>query len=122
VSRARPTWHTGALTGDWSALLDLLADDVEIVMPFGQQWAGLQHGKTNAAELFRHAAEDLVIRLDQTPTIGPLVDGNNRFAWELRGSGTVGGKETSVSICLWFTVRGDGRIVSIHEYATRPAP
>lgn len=114
AEQALHAWQDGARTGDWSALIGMLAENACVTMPFVERRRGPKQGPAEAKELFRHAADDLTIRLDQQPTGGILTDGADRFAWELVGEGTVGGKPARVPICLWFTIRDD-RVAVIKE-------
>jgi len=120
AEQALKAWQEGARTGDWLQLIGMLTDDVTVTMPFGEKWRGTKHGRTEARELFRHAAEDLSIRLDQQPSSDVMGDGAGGFAWELVGEGTVGGKPAHVPICLWFTVSDDGKVAAIREYVGDP--
>jgi hypothetical protein len=122
ATRGLDDWRTGARTGDWTALLGHLAENVRIELPFPEPHRGEKIGRAEAERLFSFAADVLKIRLDQQP-IGPgTADENGRFAWELVGEGTVGGRPVRVPISLWFTIDDEGMVAAIREYVGDPSP
>jgi ketosteroid isomerase-like protein len=109
----------GAGTGDWSAFVDLLADDVRIMIPVPADVPnppeGVLTGKDVARQLFsshhQEKVEGAVLECKRVAANGNLV------MMECRVEGNLNGELVANHFVFSFEVAG-GRVASMYEYAT----
>ena len=107
-------WITGAATGDWSTLLDVIDPDVTFHVPVAG-FEGVQRGVDAARRFFDRIAA--TIRADLTVDAS-FVDGA-RTAFEVAVVGTLEGEPFRQRLCLVFDIR-DGRVRGFREYLAWP--
>lgn len=106
--------QSGAITGDWKPMLDLLADDVVFFAPVEGYTDGPQTGKDRARALFEHHSAHTRTRLTPQQV---LVNGDE-IGFEIRAEGEIKGinGDYSNQLFMLFVVK-DGKITRFREYA-----
>lgn len=106
-------WRTGFKTGDFSALVAMLDDNVEYrlgIPPYNT----IRRGKADAVQAFQ-SFQSLTIRVDQTPIAPPMFSGNST-TFEFQAKGTVGGNAVEANLLVVFDIV-NGKIVRMREYS-----
>ncbi|MGI5241118.1 nuclear transport factor 2 family protein [Dactylosporangium sp. CA-139066] len=108
-------WIAGAATGDWCALVALLAPAVEFHVPVSG-FAGIQHGVEPAERFFA----GLTARLRAELTVIARLDGDGRTAFEVNVAGLLSGRPFEQRLCLVFVI-ADGKVREFREYLAFPS-
>jgi ketosteroid isomerase-like protein len=107
-------WVSGAATGDWSALVDMLDRDVTFQVPV-PGFTGRRHGLTEARRFFDHLTA--VLRADLA-VVTTLRDGD-RTGFEIIVRGVMDGRAFVQALCLVFVVDG-AAVRQFREYLAWP--
>ena len=114
AATAMREWVSGAASGDWSALVALLDDDVTFHVPV-PGFEGPRQGVGEARRFFDHLTAVLRADLEVTST---LRDGD-RVGYEVTVRGVMRGRRFVQALCLVF-VPGDATIRAFREYLAWP--
>jgi ketosteroid isomerase-like protein len=115
VDEAVRRWITGAATGDWSDLIEMIHPDVTFHVPVAG-FEGVQHGIAAARRFFDRIAA--TIRADLTVERSFAAD-PARAGFEVAVAGTRHGEPFRQRLFLVFDVR-DGRVHEFREYLAWP--
>jgi ketosteroid isomerase-like protein len=107
-------WITGAATGDWSELIEVIDPDVTFHVPV-VGFEGIQHGIDAARRFFDRIAA--TIRADLT--VDASFAAGRRAGFEVAVAGTLSGEPFRQRLFLVFDVR-DGRVHGFREYLAWP--
>ena len=107
-------WITGAATGDWSELIDVIDPDVTFHVPVAG-FEGIQHGIDAARRFFDRIAA--TIRADLT--VDAAFAAGSRAGFEVAVVGTLEGEPFRQRLCLVFDIR-DGLVSGFREYLAWP--
>jgi ketosteroid isomerase-like protein len=107
-------WSTGAATGDWSELIEVIDPDVTFHVPVAG-FEGIQHGIDAARRFFDRIAA--TIRADLT--VDASFAAGRRAGFEVAVVGTLEGEPFRQRLFLVFDVR-DGRVHGFREYLAWP--
>ena len=114
---ARRAWDgfvAGRATGDWSAFLDTLSDDVTFFISSPGPFQGENHGKQRVEDFAQHAAAHGEGRIKFEKPVRVSGKGATVVfeAWDDR---SVDGAEMANRVALSLDVE-DGRIITVREY------
>jgi ketosteroid isomerase-like protein len=114
ASDAMRRWITGAATGDWSELIEVIDPDVTFHVPV-PGFEGIQHGIDAARRFFDRIAATIRAELavEASFAAGP------RVGFEVAVVGTLDGEPFRQRLCLVFDVR-DGLVHGFREYLAWP--
>jgi ketosteroid isomerase-like protein len=115
VDEAVRRWITGAATGDWSGLIEMIDPDVTFHVPVAG-FEGVQHGIDAARRFFARIAA--TIRADLTVE-GSFAADATRAGYEVAVAGTLDGEPFRQRLFLVFEIR-DGRVHGFREYLAWP--
>jgi ketosteroid isomerase-like protein len=115
VDDAMSRWITGAATGDWTRLIEMIDPDVTFHVPVAG-FEGMQHGIDAARRFFARVAA--TIRADLTVEAS-LAAGTAPAGFEVAVAGTLDGEPFRQRLFLVFDVR-DGRVHGFREYLAWP--
>jgi ketosteroid isomerase-like protein len=114
ASDAMRRWITGAATGDWSDLIEVIDPDVTFHVPV-PGFEGIQHGIDAARRFFDRVAATIRAEL----TVDASFAAGRRVGFEVAVVGTIEGEPFRQRLCLVFDV-SDGRVHGFREYLAWP--
>ncbi len=106
-------WRQGFRTGDFSALIAMLDDNVQYrlgIAPYNV----VRNGKADAIQAFT-AFQAMSIRVEQTPITPPMFNGSST-TFEFNAKGTVNGNPVEANLLVVFDIL-NGKIVRMYEYS-----
>ncbi|HEY9619994.1 MAG TPA: nuclear transport factor 2 family protein [Crinalium sp.] len=107
----------GVLTGDWTDLLLLMSDDVELQAPSPYLPDGSIHGRLNVARILYKVTDELQLTVQLT-VLHPIVVSETTVAFEFMAKGSVAGQSFSSQMVVFYEIE-NCKIKCLREYAAK---